>query len=240
MKPLIGITSELKRNKNSTIEYVEEEMIESVKKAGGLPVFLSNFSENEQINDLALKLDGLILTGGGDVDPTSFEEEPHKNLKYVSPERDLFEFAITNIFLKMNKPILGICRGSQIINIVLGGNIYQDIGTQFESEVLQHDQKAPKYHASQYANLKEDTLLYSILKQKSIKINSYHHQAVKKLGKNIKETATATDNVIEGIESQNHDFVLGVQWHPEYLYENDNNSKKIFQSFVSACAKHNE
>ena len=145
MKPIIGISSNIKENHLS----VPLENIYSVTKFGGVPLILPNVEE-DAASTMAELLDGLLLTGGGDIDPTLFGEEPHPKLGNVIPERDVFELALIQKMLEINKPILGICRGAQIVNIAVGGDMYQDIYAQINHELLQHDQKAHRSHLSPF------------------------------------------------------------------------------------------
>ncbi|SRR5690625_1325580 len=234
MKPLIGITSNVKDKKT----VVGNANYYAVSKSNGIPVILPNIENEDDIKVIANKIDGLLLTGGGDIDPTLFGEEPHRKLGEITPERDFFELALIKEMLALNKPILGICRGSQILNIAAGGDMYQDIYAQYDHELLQHDQNAPYTHASHFIHVVENSILHTITQKTSFKVNSYHHQAVRKMGENFIVSATSSDGVIEAIESTNHKFVVGVQWHPELLMEaNDQPSIDIFMAFIEACYK---
>lgn len=233
LKPTIGVSTNLKDHVLS----VSTDYLDGITSFGGLPIVLPNLND-EDVQSIALLLDGLLLTGGGDVDPTLFFEEPIPHLGNVSPERDNFEIALTQAMLKLNKPILGICRGIQILNIAAGGNIYQDIYSQFDKPLLQHAQLAPRHHASHFIQIEKATKLHGILQSDLVKVNSFHHQAVKKIPKAFEICAIANDGLIEAIESKEHDFVLGIQWHPEGMFKkNDSSSVSIFQAFIKACQK---
>lgn len=230
MKPLIGVSAGLK---DDTVLSLNKTNYEKISEYGGLPVVLPNLCDEDEIKALAEKLDGLLLTGGVDIDPILFGEEPHKDLGEVSPSRDYFEMTIAKEMLKLNKPIFGICRGSQILNVATNGTIYQDIYAQNEGEFLQHLQKAPREHAAHFVQVEEDSMLYEIVKAKEIKVNTFHHQAVKNVGEDMKVSSRANDGVVESIESGKHKFALGVQWHPEYL--KDDASQALFKAFINAC-----
>jgi len=233
LKPIIGVSTNLK----DYVLSVSTDYLDAITSSGGVPIVLANLND-EDIQSIALLLDGLLLTGGGDVDPTLFFEEPIPHLGNVSPERDNFEIALTQTMLKLNKPILGICRGIQILNIAAGGNIYQDIYSQFDKPLLQHTQLAPRHHASHFIQIEKATKLHEILESDLVKVNSFHHQAVKKIPKPFEICAIANDGLIEAIESKEHDFVLGIQWHPEGMFKkNDSSSVSIFQAFIKACQK---
>lgn len=230
MKPLIGVSAGVR---DERVLSLNQTNYEKISEHGGLPVVLPNISDEDGIKMLAKKLDGLLLTGGHDIDPTLFGEEPHKDLGEVTPNRDFFEIAITQEMLNLNKPIFGICRGSQILNVAAGGTIYQDIYSQKDGELLQHQQKAPRDHAAHFAHVEMDTMLFDIVTSEKIKINTFHHQAVKDVGEGLKVSSRASDSVIESIESETYKFALGVQWHPEYL--KDDASQALFKAFIDAC-----
>ena len=232
MKPVIGITTDIEQESKHVLN---NNNVQAVIRAGGLPVILP-IGIDKDVKQLSTMLDGLLLTGGGDIDPMLFGEEPHKHLGDVSPSRDSIEMALAQEMLKLNKPILGICRGLQIINIALGGNMYQDIYSQRDVPLLQHAQKAHRYHLSHFVQVEKGSLLESITKREQIKVNSYHHQAVKYVPLPLITSGVASDGTIEAIESTEHAFVLGVQWHPEALADNqDTVSLDIFEKFLEKC-----
>lgn len=229
MKPVIGITSDGELESKFALN---EQYVEAVIRAGGLPIILPTGIE-EDVTQVVGMLDGLMLTGGGDIDPMLFGEEPLPGLGEVSPARDSLEIALIHQMLEVDKPILGICRGQQILNVAFGGNIYQDIYTQHDKPLLQHSQKAPRSHQSHFVNVKKDTLFASIVQDERIQVNSYHHQAVKDVLKPLVVSGIANDGVIETIESPVHHFVLGVQWHPEALADKgDIVSLRLFEEFI--------
>lgn len=233
MKPIIGISSNIKENYLS----VPLENIYAVTKFGGVPLILPNVEE-DAASTMAELLDGLLLTGGGDIDPTLFGEEPHPKLGNVIPERDVFELALIQKMLEINKPILGICRGAQIVNIAVGGDMYQDIYAQINHELLQHVQKAQRSHLSHFVQVKKDSLLEKIAQTDKFKVNSFHHQANRNVPNGFSISATASDGIIEAIESNTHKFVLCLQWHPESLIaKNDRMSENIFKAFIGASKK---
>ncbi len=232
MKPVIGITTDIEGESKNVLYNTN---VQAIIRAGGLPIIIPTGVEQD-VKQLATLLDGLLLTGGGDIDPMLYGEEPHKNLDDVSPRRDLIEIVLAQEMIKSNKPILGICRGLQIINIAMNGNMYQDIYSQREETLLQHSQKASWHHSSHYVQVKAGTLLETITKSEKIKVNSFHHQAVKDVLHPLTISGVASDGTIEAIESTEHDFVLGVQWHPESLAEiEDKVSVDIFEQFLKKC-----
>lgn len=234
MKPVIGVTSNL----NDGLLSLSMSNIHALTEAGGVPMILPNLLDEATIDVLAQKLDGLLLTGGGDIDPTLFGEEPHKYLGSITPERDFFEIRLIRKMLQDDKPILAICRGCQIVNIAVGGDMYQDIYSQLDGTLLQHSQKAPRWHGSHFIDIVAGSMLHQIIKDQKIRVNSFHHQAVRRVPAPFKVCATSSDGVIEAFESTQHSFMLAVQWHPECMVEkNDQPSKEIFQAFVNAANK---
>ena len=233
MKPIIGISSSL----NEHVLSVPIDYINAITKFGGVPIILPNLQE-DAIESIVELLDGLLLTGGGDIDPTLFNEEPHQNLGTITPERDEFEIAIIQKMMKLNKPIFGICRGLQILNIAIGGDMYQDIYMQSQNNLLQHTQFAPRSHTSHFVHVIEGSKLGDIVQVEKFKVNSFHHQAVRKIPTDFKASAIASDGIIEAFESMNHKFVMGLQWHPECLLsKNDHASIAIFETFILSCEK---
>lgn len=232
MKPVIGVTTDIE-NESKNVLYNSN--VQAIIRAGGLPIIIPTGIEQD-VKQLSSMLDGLLLTGGGDVDPMLYGEEPHKNLDDVSPRRDLIEVVLAKEMMQANKPVLGICRGLQIINIALDGNMYQDIYSQREETLLQHSQKASWYHSSHFVQVKKGTILEAITKSDQIKVNSFHHQAVRDVPLPLIISGVASDGTVEAIESTEHDFVLGVQWHPESLAEiKDKVSLDIFNQFLKKC-----
>ncbi len=231
-RPVIGVTAS--RDERGTLS-VGREYLESVLRAGGLPLIVPYVEGDEPIREIAERIDGLLLTGGGDIDPAWFGEEPIPGLGWVDPGRDHLEIFLIRRMLEERKPILAICRGCQILNVAAGGDMFQDLYRQRE-DLLQHQQKAPRSHLSHSVEVAEGSLLHRIAGSTDIKVNSFHHQAVRKLAPGFIACATAKDGVIEGVESVRHPFVLGVQWHPEHLVETDAVSRRLFEAFVQAAA----
>jgi putative glutamine amidotransferase len=232
MKPIIGITASLENGKM----IVDRSNSDSIFRAGGIPLVLPYTMDEKEIEHLAERMDGLLLTGGGDIDPTLFGEEPLPGLGSICPERDALETALIRHMLDADKPIFGICRGCQILNIAAGGDMYQDLYTQRDN-LLQHSQKAPRWHASHTLQVEEGTLLHQIAGVSTYKVNSFHHQAVRNLAPGFIQSASTKDGVIEAFESRQHRFVLGVQWHPECMTEIDPISQRLFDAFVGECKR---
>lgn len=234
MKPLIGVTSSMEINEEN--HFVTTDNTNAVTQAGGIPFILPNLVKEEVIIQIANTIDGLYATGGYDIDPTLFGEEPHPNLGTIIPARDAFETLLIKKMLEMDKPVLAICRGCQILNIAVGGDMYQDIYSQLDSDLLQHQQKAPKAHGSHFVTIMNDSLMNRLTGEEMLKVNSMHHQANRKVIDPFQISGKANDGIVEAIESKEHSFVLGLQWHPEKMVgSGDEASLKIFKGFVESC-----
>ena len=233
MKPVIGITTDVQQDGENILKNT---YVQAVIRAGGLPMIIPVGLEQD-VDQLIEMFDGLLLSGGNDINPMLFNEEPHEYLGVVSPSRDSSELELARRMLKTGKPILGICRGLQVLNVAVGGTLYQDLYKQNDSPILQHIQKAPNTHCSHYVQLDKGSLLESIAGSERIQVNSYHHQSLKEVPSDFKVTAVASDGIVEAIESTDEQFVLGVQWHPEALSAaGDAVSLRIFERFISECA----
>ncbi|SRR5699024_8633902 len=235
MKPLIGITASMDLPGK---EYTaNNDYIEAITRMGGIPIVLPYLSDKQDIKVIVEKLDGLYATGGYDIDPTLFNEEPHPNLGKVVPKRDQFELMLIEETLRVNKPILAVCRGAQVLNIVVGGDMYQDIYQQIKEPLIQHQQRAPAGHGSHFVQVEKDSLLYKLTEMEQFKVNSRHHQANRHVPEPLLISGRSSDNIVEAIESITHDFVLGLQWHPENMLaeQDDEPSTKIFAGFIEAC-----
>ncbi|KAA0966932.1 gamma-glutamyl-gamma-aminobutyrate hydrolase family protein [Sporosarcina sp. ANT_H38] len=233
MKPVIGITTDVGEDGKSILKNT---YVQAVIRAGGLPMIVPVGVE-EDVAQLVAMLDGILLSGGSDINPMLFNEEPHAHLGEVSPSRDSIELELTRRMLETGKPILGICRGLQVLNVAVGGTVYQDLHKQNDGPILQHMQKAPNTHLSHYVQVEKGSLLESIAGSERIQVNSFHHQSLKDVPPFFKVTGVASDGIIEAIESTDKQFVFGVQWHPEALsVTGDAISLRIFERFISACA----
>lgn len=234
--PIIGITCNLlKVEKGAFIGLNRLSLIEeyatAVERAGGTPLILPLTQKEETITHYSHLMDALILSGGQDVHTQLYGQEPRKELGEVLYERDMFEIRLIKKISELKKPILGICRGLQILNVAFGGTLYQDIPTQIPS-ALQHQQHAAPHVGTHRIEIIENSLLKSILKNSSILTNSYHHQSVDQLAPGFKVTATSLDGVVEAIEKEGEPFVLGVEWHPEVMISSDQSMQDIFDYLV--------
>ncbi|MBD7909621.1 gamma-glutamyl-gamma-aminobutyrate hydrolase family protein [Sporosarcina gallistercoris] len=233
MKPLIGITSDIDENGET---FLKADYSRAILRAGGLPVVLP--AGLEDIEEICDRIDGLLLTGGEDVNPLLFGEEPKRELGKIAPERDTMEMALAKCAVGKDMPVLGICRGHQILNVALGGTIHQHIYTDLEGPLLQHKQQADRNYPTHTARVTEGSRLAKFASAKEILVNSLHHQAVNDVPEPLKVIATATDGIIEALESTKHRFVMSVQWHPEALSNRDDEtSLNLFEGFVNAASQ---
>lgn len=233
MKPLIGLLAEVDDEKKNGMARSYSAAIEM---AGGIPLQLP-YSENEEIQeDYASRLDGFVFTGGADIDPKHFGEEKREACGRVYQFRDAFELQMFEKILSAKKPILGICRGVQLINVSLGGTLYQDIPTEYETALV-HRQTTPATAPSHDILIRENTPLAALLGKTRITGNSFHHQAIKTLGKSLSVTATAEDGTIEAVTYEGDSYLRGYQWHPERLCAFDGDNFRLFEEFIEECKK---
>ena len=237
MKPIIGITSATGWEKNREFSKVSHCYADSVALAGGLPVYIPINLDTTSAEDYLLKLDGLLLSGGDeDVQPHHYGECPVHGLNNVSPDRDLWEFALIKAAIRQGKPIFGICRGCQILNVALGGNLYQNIFSQCPDVGEHYPQNTEMHHLYHSVDIESDCLLNTLFGHK-LMVNSFHNMAIKNLAPCFKVTARASDGIIEAVESTKHDFVMAVQWHPEALVKHHPHFIELFKAHVEACNK---
>jgi putative glutamine amidotransferase len=187
-----------------------------------------------QIGELLSLCDGLLLPGGFDIDPVLYGEERHTLCKTSDLKTDTFQLALFREAFEKQKPILGICKGSQLINVALGGTLFQDYRLRFENSYA-HDQYANPTKSCHFVNFSEGSKLNTIFNEKSLAVNSLHHQQVKTLGQGLKTAALAEDGGIEAIEAVSQSWCLGVQWHPEALMMASTDMLPLFKAFVYAC-----
>ena len=239
-KPLIGILPNIEMIEKEPFQGHErsslnQNYILSIIKAGGIPVLLPVIEDKFIIKSQMDLIDGLMLTGGADVDPLLYGEEPHPDLGYINQKRDRFESDAVLIAYKQMKPILGICRGIQIINVAFGGTLYQDLSLFDSKNKVKHSQNAEMHTATHTVDLIPSTSLYEMFGKLKIETNTFHHQAVKDLAPGFIINAKAKDGVVEGIEKLDYPFLVGVQWHPERMTDHDHSMLELFKEFVKAA-----
>ena len=210
--------------------------LESVRRAGATPLELTLADDPAAI---AARADGLMLTGGGDVDPALYGATPHATFGAAEPGRDAFEIALVRAVLDAGKPVFAICRGMQVLNVALGGDLVQDIPTEVNG-AAHHDVREPRYALAHEVWTTQGSRFSTLMREKlvdgeSCQVNSRHHQAVKHLGAGLEVVATAPDGVIEAVERPGA-FCLGVQWHPENFWRTGE-FRPLFEGFVDACRR---
>ena len=240
-RPVIGIVSRRIPFSHDNKPYprygVAISYCEAVEGSGGIPIVLPLTEDRQILDQFYALLDGLLLPGGQDIHPMHYGEEPHRKMEQVDPLRDLTEIYLTKRGLADDMPILAICRGAQLLNVAAGGTIHQDVYAQVGEHCLRHFQDFTEEWPSHGLQVHEATKLYDIVGEPKVMVNSYHHQAVKELAPGFKVNALAPDGVIEGIESLRHTFALGVQWHPELLYERRDFNMALFRCHVEFAGK---
>lgn len=237
-KPVIGITLFRKYEDNGRNCYnkIGCDYTNAIVSAGGIPVPVPVLKDKKEAEYYIELIDGLLLTGGEDINPSCYGEEPIKELKSFDINRDRWEIELFKKSYEQNLPVLGICRGMQLMNVALGGTLYQDIEKQYDKNKIHLSDRNVEciYHV---IKIDSDSKLYNILcETDKYRVNSYHHQAIKKLSPQIR-IAAESDGVIEAIESKNKKFIIGVQWHPEELVGNKTCFHYLFNNLVAEAEK---
>ena len=242
-KPIIGITiSEMLEDRSrrkptwKPFDYLKREYHEAILNSGGIPILLPNAGESAAADNMIDMIDGLLLTGGGDLHPSYYNQEPHPGLTETTANRDSLEISIAKLALGRNLPIMAICRGHQVLNVALGGTLYQDLSC-FPHETIQHSDPGQTARVFHDVAITPGSLLHRIVGADHIETNSSHHQVIDKLGAGLAIVAfSSTDNVPEAIEQTQKKFVLGLQWHPEAIFEREH-SRKVFRALVEASGR---
>jgi len=233
VKPIIGLAPLIDETKDSL--WMLPGYMVGITAAGGIPVMLPLTDDAKAIGQLLDTVQGIVLTGGHDVSPALYGEDPIASCGSVSRERDAMERVLLKQALERDLPVLGICRGLQFLNVFLGGTLYQDLPTQHPSDT-EHHQKPPYDMPAHQVSIRKDSGLYRLLHLDGLAVNSYHHQAIKQKADRLKTMAVSEDGLIEAAEMPDRRFVWAVQWHPEFSYRRDDSSRKIFEAFVGSCA----
>lgn len=241
VKPLIGLTCYRHKLELTTPgpdlqgAMLADDYSQGVEAAGGIPLLIPYLTTPEAVRSVVERMDGLLLTGGNDVCPETYKTEPQIGLGSVYPERDWIEVRLVQEAMQMGKPVFGICRGMQLLNAALGGTLVQDL-TRARRGKIQHNQKAPRHHLSHTVHVKRDSRLFGLLGNvKSLKTNSFHHQAVRDVAPALTAVAWDEEGRIEGVESTEHPFVVAVQWHPENLWRTSPEFLGLFRGLVEAA-----
>lgn len=228
-RPIIavfGSHSSAKKTQNIRVNYLT-----SLSNAGALPLLAPIFASKEEYEQLASLADGFLFSGGVDIEPYRYGTEKLDCCGETDPDRDQSEFDVYEAIKDTGKPVFGICRGIQTLNVLRGGTLWQDIPSQKPSKTV-HSQKEKGSERTHLVTVEKGTLLHDIVKKTEFAVNSFHHQAV--MDTTLTISAHAEDGIIEAVEDSKHPFFLGVQWHPEYTTEIDEESARLFKAFVDA------
>lgn len=234
--PLIGITTARRPHAEVRSQIViTEAYVQAVAAAGGCPVMIPLGLSPELLENLLARLDGILFTGGGDIDPASYGAAPHPKVGDVDLDRDGVELYLLEKAVSQELPFLGICRGLQLINVGLGGTLYADISAQ-RAGALRHDYYPdyPRDYLAHTVNVRTESRLTGILGNSQVEVNSLHHQGIDRLAPDLVQVASAPDGIVEAVELPDHPFGLAVQWHPEWLGAYAP-MRALFEAFVNAA-----
>lgn len=244
--PLIGLTSsrglhnvdeELKFPNHNSIMSVSEAYTAAILRSGGFPVIIPMGLSQESLATAMQRLDGLLFTGGGDVHPGRYGNPIHPLVSGIDDDRDEVEFKLLKECLRLDKPFLGICRGLQMINVAMGGTLYEDLWSQRQgSQKHRYSGDTERRYLAHPVQIEENSTLHSIVEKSVAEVNSLHHQGVRQLAPGLRPSAYAPDGLVEAFELPGHSFGLAVQWHPEWL-PTEANMDGLFQHLVLAAAK---
>ena len=230
MAPIIGITFS-----SGSITGTAGNYIHTIKEFGGIPRPLYPGVSNSEF----VGINGLLLTGGGDIHPEYFDQEWHSSLKYVNEDRDKLELPLCREAIESDLPVFGICRGIQIMNVAMRGSLYQDVPSQL-IDPLTHPAKNSSEDSEHEIEIEPNSRLCELVEKRGDKVNSAHHQAVDEIGEGFIVTARSTDGVIEAMENPSRDFILGVQYHPERMIRTEGfreHRRKLFEAFIKAASR---
>ncbi len=236
--PIIGITG----NYGEKGCELASGYYESVLKAGGTPFVIPPYENEEALLNTVVQLDGLLLSGGGDINPLLFGQEPIPGLHSICPQRDEMELRLVKEAYNHQIPMLGICRGIQTLVAALGGELYQDLDSQYkDAPLIKHSQDLAREYASHNVNIEKNSLLEEVMETETVAVNSFHHQAVKEPGPHLRISARAIDGVIEAVESNEYKSIIGVQWHPEcFILRGDQSMMPLFDWFINEASSFKE
>ena len=234
MKPVIGVLGNLTTAEEGAVTraFVNQAYMDAIEKAGGVPLVFPVGTDQKATAYLLERVDGLLVTGGLDVHPFYYDEEPNQKLGAILPNMDLFHIEAIRKAVEMQMPVLGICRGAQVMNIAFGGTMFQDL-SQIPTMVLKHEQAGSRTLGMHYIEVEAASHLRKMIGER-VMVNSMHHQAIKDVAPGFTVVAKASDGVVEAIEKKEYGFCLGVQWHPEEMLLVSSAMKPIFQSFINA------
>jgi putative glutamine amidotransferase len=239
MRPLIGIPCHAGERKDTSrpIYYNNRAYIRAVEHAGGTPVLIPLLEDLSGLHALLPHLNGLLLSGGVDIEPRYYHENPHPQLGETDPQLDEMELALARYALESNLPTLGVCRGMQLLNVALGGSLYQDLHAQYPGSLHHANPHLPRNTIIHGVQVERGSRMEGILGARKVVVNSLHHQAIKQPGRGVCITGRAEDGVAELMEVPGHRFMLAAQCHPEELYAEHLAWSRLFKAFIDACTK---
>lgn len=230
-RPMIGLVPLTDRERDSY--WMLPGYMQGIEGAGGLPVMLPLTNDPVLISQITEEVDGFLFTGGQDVSPSLYGQARSDCCGECSVRRDEMERELFNQIYEKDKPVLGICRGIQLINVLMGGTLYQDLPTEYSSDI-EHHQKPPYDVPCHTVRILDGSPLHKLLGKDMLKVNSYHHQAVRDLAEGLEQMAVSEDGLTEAVRARGKQFIWAVQWHPEFSFRKDEDSRKIFREFVRA------
>lgn len=231
MKPVIGIIPLFDEEKDSI--WMVPGYMDGIRRAGAVPMILPLVCDQADLRQIKSMCSGYLFTGGHDVDPSLYGEEKSGLCGPACMERDRLEQNVFRMAWEDHKAVLGICRGLQLINVLMGGTLFQDLPSEFQGTCcIEHHMKPPYSRVCHQVELVQDGPLCKLLGRNSMGVNSYHHQGIKKLAPGLKATAVAEDGLVEGIYAPDREYIQAVQWHPEFMSPGDADAGKIFRSFI--------
>jgi len=239
-KPLIGCTTYTYNIGEGPAVFdmvgLASDYVRAISAAGGLPVLIPNLLPDKEILAIYNQIDGLLLPGGGDVDPANYGGETHPTLRGIDPNRDRVELMLARKVVTEKKPFLAICRGVQVLNVALGGTLWQDVPS-LMPDAIRHDYylEFPRNYIAHPIRIQPDSQIARQLGAAEIRVNSMHHQGLRDLAPALQVTAQAPDGMIEGVEAIDHPYGIGVQWHPENLVAEHEPMRGLFQGLVQAA-----
>jgi len=237
MRPRIGITSWHHEEGGERWAFAPEPYSRAVAQAGGLPLILPIIRDEDLLDELLDTLDGLLFTGGEDIHPSFYDEVVEERCGRIDQERDRFELELAEAALDRQIPILGICRGIQLLNVVLGGSLYQDLSYRPGTFPHHLSPGEKRYEPVHRVNLQPESHLAKVFGTLALDVTSTHHQLLKDVAPGLKAVAFADDGVVEGVEAEDYPFLLAVQWHPERMIGKHPEQLALFRALVQAASR---